>query len=112
MLNVHEAQHSPVIFGSVMKKGGNHHVFGNRETGVSSLTHHQGCNPKKMRHVRNAGSFAPLDVDDTRIVNGARKSTAQVESGGFIVVRATVFRCHNASILLFILSQTSLERNH
>jgi hypothetical protein len=42
--DVPEPQLSSVIFGSVMKKGSNHHVFGNREPGMASLTHYQGSN--------------------------------------------------------------------
>jgi hypothetical protein len=35
------------IFDSVMKKGGDHHVFGDRDPGVPCLTHDQGRNPRR-----------------------------------------------------------------
>src|ERR1035437_5981206 len=79
VLDVLEPQFSPLIFGSVMKKGGDHHVFGDRAPGVAGLTHDQGCNSQKMRHVWNIGTLAPLDVEDTRIFDCARKPAGQVQ---------------------------------
>ena len=95
MLDVLEPQLSPVIFGSVMKKGGDHHVFGDGESDVTSLAHDQGRDPQKVCHVRNIGTLAPLDVEDTRVLDRARKPAGQVELSRLIVVG----RClHIASI--------------
>jgi hypothetical protein len=65
-----------VIFGGVVKKGGDHHVFGDREPGVPSFTHYQGCNSQKMGHVWNVGSLAVFDVDVTRILDRAGEPNA------------------------------------
>jgi len=43
-----------------------------------------------VRHVRNAGALAALDVDVTRIVHGAGKSAAQVESGFIVAILFSV----------------------
>jgi hypothetical protein len=98
-----------VIFGSVMKKGGDHHVFGDGAPGVASLTHDQGCNSQKMRHVRNIGPLAPLDVEDARIFDSACKPAGQVQLSARIVVCALVFCFHSASI--WIVSSISSEWN-
>src|ERR1035437_1879283 len=81
-----------------MKKGGNHHVFCDKEPYVPNLAHDQGGNPQEMRHVRNIGSFAPLGVDLTRIVHGARKPATQLEWFGLIVVHVLAFLSHCASM--------------
>ncbi len=86
MRDVIEARLSPVIFGRVMKQSGDHHVFGDREGGVPGFTHYQRCNPKKVCHVRNTGSLAPLDVDVTCTVDCACKPAAQVELGGLMAI--------------------------
>lgn len=62
MLDVFEPQLSPLIFGSVVEKGCDHHVFCDGEPGVASLTHDEGGDAEKMRHVRNVGTLAPFDV--------------------------------------------------
>jgi hypothetical protein len=81
-----------------MKEGGDHHVFGDGEPGVASLTHNEGGNPEKMCHVRNVGTLAPFDVDDTRVFDCARKPAGQVELLGFIVVRTPILCFHSASM--------------
>ena len=35
---------------------------------MPSLTHDQGCNSQKMRHVGNVGTLAALNVEDTRVL--------------------------------------------
>jgi altronate dehydratase len=92
-----------------MKKGGDHHVFGDGESGVASLTHDQGCNSQKMRHVRNICPLAPLDVEDARIFDCARKPAGQVQLSARIVVCTLVFCSHSASI--WIVSSISSEWN-
>jgi hypothetical protein len=86
-----------------MKKGGEHHVFGDREPGVPSLPHDQGRNPEKMRHVRNIGPLAPFDVEDTRIVYCAGKPARQVELSDPIVVCTLSFFFHSASMCVSLL---------
>jgi hypothetical protein len=98
MLDVLEPQFSSVIFGSVMKKGGDHHVFGDGEPGVPSLTHDQGCNPEKMRHVWNVGPLPPLDVEDTDIFDCARKPAGQAELSGRILAFTLASCSHSASM--------------
>jgi hypothetical protein len=51
-----------------------------------------------MRHVWNIGSLASLDVDDTRIVDCARKSATQVELLGLIAIWFFIPCCHRASM--------------
>jgi hypothetical protein len=109
VLDVLEPQLSPLIFSSVMKKGGNHHVFGDRAPGMASLTHDQGRNSEKMRHVRNICTLAPFDVEDTRIFDCARKPAGQVKLSARIVVWTLVFCFHSASI--WIVSSISSEWN-
>ena len=81
-----------------MKKGGDHHVFGDREPGVPNFTHYQGCNSQKMGHVWNVGSLAVFDVDVTRILDRAGEPARQVELPTLIIVRTLLSCLHNASI--------------
>src|SRR5260370_14050522 len=68
-----------MIFNRIVKKSGNHHIFGNRDTGESCLTHDQGSDSKKMRHVRNACSLASLNMEVTSIIDCARESIGKVQ---------------------------------
>jgi hypothetical protein len=61
---------------------------------VTGFTHDQRRNAKKMRHVGNAGSFAPFDVNVTSIVDGAREPAGQMELFGLARARAFVFFRH------------------
>jgi hypothetical protein len=83
-----------MIFGSVVKKSCDHHIFRDGEAGVTGFTHDQRRNAKKMRHVGNAGSFTPFDVNVTSIVYGAREPASQVELFGLVGARAFVFFRH------------------
>ena len=98
MLDVLKPQLSPVILSSVVKKCGDHHVFRNGETGMASLAHDQRGNSQKVRHVRNISTLAPLNVEDTCVLDRARKPAGQVELAGRILVLTLASCFHSASM--------------
>jgi hypothetical protein len=89
-----------VIFGGVMEESCDHHVFCDRETSMPSLTHDQGCNPQKMRHVRYLSALSPLDVDVTSIFDCGRKSATQVKMFDRIDIRFPALCFHSVSLCI------------